>query len=506
VKNKKEKIGDLDDHNSKLVKLLVENLEEKSNLIQKKDVEIQEKDKEIQEKNKIIQEKDIINQGKDDLIQRKDNFIQQKDSFIELKDNTIQEQKKVIQNVQDEIQKVVKKLKEQDKEIQKIQEQDEETQKIQEKDNIIQEKDNIIQEKDSIIQEKDSIIQEKDNKIQELVKEIQEKDKTIQEKDNKIQKIVEEKDKKIQEKDKVIQDLEQGNSKFKKEASEYQYALGAATNFRLSDDDDKHNSIKLKDDIIKLQHSLENYITKCKGNMEIYISGIQNLLRKYGSNTIISIDQKPLIKAVLQRHVIEQIFKYGEEYFDFNNLHNYKEHGIGTETYLYNQTYELMQLAEVFALERDGIDETTKILPIKLRQQVCASLGNRGFSDILNRNYRTPHDFIRKCQFNLNNEINKYRILKDSEKKREIEYMAGEIIRKVITLFWFRFEIQEPIAQYCWFNCNDNINPNYMEGTWEDDEIDNIAVDICYFPLIRCNDGSKRQIYTTAKILHKRKY
>lgn len=44
-----------------------------------------------------------------------------------------------------------------------------------------------------------------------------------------------------------------------------------------------------------------------------------------------------------------------------------------------------------------------------------------------------------------------------------------------------------------------------MEGIWENDEIDNIVVDICYFPLIAQEfyDESKRQIYTPAKIFHK---
>jgi len=46
-----------------------------------------------------------------------------------------------------------------------------------------------------------------------------------------------------------------------------------------------------------------------------------------------------------------------------------------------------------------------------------------------------------------------------------------------------------------------------MEGTWENDEIDNIVVDICYFPLIaqEFSNESKRQIYTNAIIFQKSK-
>ncbi|PKY15186.1 hypothetical protein RhiirB3_380711 [Rhizophagus irregularis] len=518
----KKNIGDLDDHNSKLVRLLVENLEERNNVVQRKDTE-------IQEKNNVVQRKDTEIQEKDNVIQEKNKIIQEMVDLLQVRDNLIQEQ-------ENEIQTIVKKLKQQDKEIQKIQEKD---RIIKEKNGLIQEKCNNIQdlvkkihEQDITIQAKDYNIQviaqeynrfqkfveekgkniqkiseEKDKKIQKTVeekdKEIQEKDKAIQEKD----KVIQEKDKKIQEKDKTIQaiqekdkaiqELKQENHKLKEAASEYQYA---PTSYRFSDDD-KYNPIKLREDIINLQHLLENYITKCKGNVEINISEVQNLLRKYGSQTTITIDQKPLIKAVLQRHVIEQIIKYGEEYFEFDNLHNHWKYGDGAETNLYNKTYEIAQLAEILASERDGIDETTRTLSIKLRQEVFAALGNRGFKKNINKK---KHDFIKKNKSNLNKEINKYRKLKDPEQNQEVEVMAGEIIRKVVALFWFLIEIQEPVAEYRWFNCNSHIQPKYMEGTWEGDEINNIAVDICYFPLIECKP--KHQIYTPAKVLHKRRY
>ncbi|GBC29229.1 uncharacterized protein OCT59_009839 [Rhizophagus irregularis] len=316
--------------------------------------------------------------------------------------------------------------------------------------------------------------------------------------------------KQLEEQINIIQELERKNTVLKDEASKYQSALGAATNLQLSDSD-TNNPVALKNDMLKLQDLLEDYITTCKGNVEININEIQKLLKRYKSNSVITKDQKdqkPLIKAVLQRHVIEEIFDYGEKYFNFDNLQNYKEYGCGAETYLYNRIYDLIQLAEVIAEKRDGVDDITRVLPIKLRQEVFAALGNRGFNKVIaNKKGTFPHEFISRYQDILNREINKYRKLKDPGKKQEIEDMAGEIIRKVITLFWFRLEVQEPIAEYIWFDYNDNINHSYMEGTWEDDEIENIVVDICYFPLIaqKFDDKSKRQIYTPARIFHKTK-
>ncbi|CAB5127263.1 unnamed protein product [Rhizophagus irregularis] len=58
-----------------------------------------------------------------------------------------------------------------------------------------------------------------------------------------------------------------------------------------------------------------------------------------------------------------------------------------------------------------------------------------------------------------------------------------------------------------WPKSDDIIDPSYMEGKWEDDEIDNLVVDICYFPLIaqQFSNESKRQIYTKAIIFQKPK-
>ena len=75
------------------------------------------------------------------------------------------------------------------------------------------------------------------------------------------------------------------------------------------------NSVKLKKDVERLQFLLEDYVTKCKGNVKINVPKVQKLLEKYGSKTAITDQNKPLIKAVLQRHVIGKIIEYADEYF-----------------------------------------------------------------------------------------------------------------------------------------------------------------------------------------------
>src|SRR5438034_11483035 len=60
---------------------------------------------------------------------------------------------------------------------------------------------------------------------------------------------------KLDEKGNGLRELEDENTKLKEEASKYQSALGVATNVRLGDGDQNH-SVKLKQDILKLQNSL----------------------------------------------------------------------------------------------------------------------------------------------------------------------------------------------------------------------------------------------------------
>ncbi|CAI2175028.1 5909_t:CDS:1 [Funneliformis geosporum] len=308
----------------------------------------------------------------------------------------------------------------------------------------------------------------------------------------------------LKEKDKEINDLEQINIDLKEEASKYQSALGTATNLRLSDNDE-NNSVTLKNDILSLQDSLEDYITKCKGNIEINVAEVQKLLIKYGSQTDITIEHKPLIKAVLQRHVVEKIIGFAQEYFSYQDLQG-KLYGI--ETTLYAKANEIINLTEDFAIKRTGTDDTTKVLSIKLRQQIFGALGNRGFNNMITDSRKIlPHKFIDYFKSVLNDEIGKYRILKDPKKKQEIEEMASGIIQKIISLFWFRVKTQEPVAEIVWVNPNVNIDTSYMEGKWDDDEIDDLIVDICYFPTIsqEFKNKSKRHIYTPARIFPKSK-
>ena len=61
------------------------------------------------------------------------------------------------------------------------------------------------------------------------------------------------------------------------EASNYQSALGIATNFNLSNDDQNHN-VKLNENILALHDTLEHYVTNLKPKIDVNISNAKKLL------------------------------------------------------------------------------------------------------------------------------------------------------------------------------------------------------------------------------------
>ncbi|CAB4446877.1 unnamed protein product [Rhizophagus irregularis] len=130
---------------------------------------------------------------------------------------------------------------------------------------------------------------------------------------------------KLDEKGNGLRDLEDENARLKEEASKYQSALGVATNTRLGDGDQNH-SIKLKNDILKLQNTLDNYITHLKPNMDLNINEIQKLAQEYGCLNEITAENpnKTFIKAILQRKVLDLVRKFSHELYELMESQKFK--------------------------------------------------------------------------------------------------------------------------------------------------------------------------------------
>jgi hypothetical protein len=307
----------------------------------------------------------------------------------------------------------------------------------------------------------------------------------------------------VEDKENEIKNLEETNSNLKTEALKYQTALGAAINFQLGDDD-KNNSVRINEDIERLQDTLEDYITNLRGKTKINYKNVNKLFARYHCNLEMKsrIKDIPLIKALLQRHVIEFICENASKYFD--DIMN-KDKPQSLESEINFKVNELINLTDKFAKTRFESSKVTSAVPIKIRQQIFSALSNQGFSDIIDENQvKSDHKFISQLKKQLNQEIDSYRVVSDNKKKKKSEELAAGITREVVKLFFFRLNTQEPIAKWKWFNNNDKINPIQMTGSWDDDDdLENAVVEICIFPLIYKDPNSfstELQIYTPAKV------
>ena len=111
----------------------------------------------------------------------------------------------------------------------------------------------------------------------------------------------------------------------------------------------------MKKDISELQRTLENYVTSLKPKIDVNVNEVKKLLLKYECQTKISDKEpnKPLIKAVLQRHVIEEILKQANFYFK-SFINSNKGHHL--ESVIVFQTSILTSLMEKFYNNRLGDD------------------------------------------------------------------------------------------------------------------------------------------------------
>lgn len=274
-----------------------------------------------------------------------------------------------------------------------------------------------------------------------------------------------------------------------------------ATNCSLRDDYQNHN-IKLNKDILALQNILDKYVTNLKSNKDININGVKELLLKYGCQTVIS-DKEPnksLIIAVLQRHVLEEIIKQADFYFTCSS----KEHHL--ESNIISQTKLLTNLMKKLHNERLGDNELTNLMSIRLRQHVYIALSIQGFNNIKKSDdENSKHNFVDMISKKINEIINKYRVIKDIEENNYVNAIAEDLVRNVIRIFYFHLFIQEPIAQYRWIKNNKKVNKSYMKGSWDGNDVEDMVVEICSFPLIfKTSDSDDFKVFTPAKVYVKK--
>ncbi|CAG8820405.1 5526_t:CDS:1, partial [Racocetra persica] len=241
---------------------------------------------------------------------------------------------------------------------------------------------------------------------------------------------------------------------------------------------------QLSKDILDLHNILDKFCGLKKVAI-INESEINKLLHQYGCSISGGVKKnKNLISGLLERTVIETIIKKSNEYLELQEHKGEIEWGDqNLEMKIVNTTEQLLSLTKSIPEYRTGTDAVSKAISTKLRQQIYGVLGNRGFSNIGDK----EHPLIVKLRSEINDLMNCYRTITNEEKLSENEAMINTIIRQVINIFLFRLKVQEPVAEWKFFENKSSINTIMMEASWDSEDLEEIYVDVCAFPVIGSN-------------------
>ncbi|CAG8435953.1 8610_t:CDS:1 [Ambispora gerdemannii] len=290
----------------------------------------------------------------------------------------------------------------------------------------------------------------------------------------------------VQEKDEEI-------NRLRKQIKQYQSALGNVTNVQLGEND-ANNSFQLVKDIERIQADVSDAV-KIKGKkIEIMPNQANDLLYKSYSRTKISDDNgKMALSCALQRFIVWRIFRDIENIaknYKFDNMHKDEY----TEQFIVVYIQDLCMLTEKLSTHRIGEDDFTRVTPIKIRQQVYAALGARGFQR------QEQHPTIKHYSNCIINQLNQCRKL-PQEMNEEMQTRVDELVLDLMQLR-FRIDTQEPVPEIRWFKAGEPIHVGLMQGAEVEDN-EELEVDLCYFPVIGTflDDPQNRKVYFKAQVL-----
>jgi hypothetical protein len=255
---------------------------------------------------------------------------------------------------------------------------------------------------------------------------------------------------------KEIESLRKQNSKLNQENSHYQAALGNMTNTgtRLSDQD-PNNATQLISDIKELQHLLEDFTIVQGPEYKINEKKSMELFFKNKCQVNFSMPKAKLILGgILQQCIIKHILESVGSYLKTTKNRNSDD---TLEVEILNTTEGLIKSFNNFNEKRPRKDDITQAVPTKIRQQIYAALGSRGFSN-------DNHPLIVETAKKIRDSMNVYREIIDPDILSEIS-QSIQITRKVISIFFFRFKTQQIEPTYHFFKSGDEIDTRLMQGS-----------------------------------------
>ncbi|CAJ0900533.1 13185_t:CDS:2 [Entrophospora sp. SA101] len=307
------------------------------------------------------------------------------------------------------------------------------------------------------LQEELSIIKQKFNHLYEAYEQLSKQnaeDRRIDEIDevamgnNNKKKII-----KIKDLKNLNRELVNKNRKLMKEAS-YQTILGDGLKFRISDDHED-NSAHLATDVI----------------------------------------------TVLQRYILEQVLKWADDYFEVKE-HDDLDHPSNQEKYIVNHTNQLLDFLNNQFYPTNFIQDNSsmviKDIPTKIRQFTYLALTELGFSGT-----EQEHSFISRTAKKLNRLMTRYRVIKDENKRKNVEDMAEGLVKEIVRIFKFLLLVQEPKCKVHWFTNNAKLDFRFMKVlSWDDGNVDDYVMEICFFPFIGImdSDGNPSKLITHARV------
>ncbi|CAG8679233.1 4025_t:CDS:1, partial [Scutellospora calospora] len=254
------------------------------------------------------------------------------------------------------------------------------------------------------------------------------------------------------------------------------------------------------------------YITK---NVAINEKAASEILLAFKCTTkIVGGKGKPVLSAILQRITFDMLISYTNKYFikppqpkpkhtqpvppnqqsypqqqpQYNSRNSISPiDDTYLEAEIVSQMSTLCKLIGRLAQTRKGSDEISRVAPIKVRQQIYSVLGSRGFC-------KDNHQTIDKMAKYIFENALKYRQFNSDEKHREFCYKAVDVVKKFVHLY-FRLQAQEPVPEYSYFfEAGVPLQNSVMDGSWDDENMDNLEVEICSFPLIsiKSKDNSRK--------------